>query len=133
MERKGRRIEHQTGVAPFLVWDLRPRSFLWVCAGRDEATPCHAIPVGAVDLRAVPGPDDHDPAPPLPGGLHSRRYGRKSEGGRMDASVFLRVRVESLEAELAKVREENRTLREWIAELLRAESVLGDRLIAHTA
>jgi hypothetical protein len=51
----------------------------------------------------------------------------------MDASVFLRVRVESLEAELAKVQEENRTLREWIAELLRAESVLGDRLIAHTA
>ena len=51
----------------------------------------------------------------------------------MDASVFLRVQVETLEAELAKVRKENRILPEWVAELLRAESPLGDRLIIRTA
>ena len=54
-------------MAAFLVGDLRPHSFLWVGARRDQAAPCHAVPVGSMDLRAVPGPDDHDPAPPLPG------------------------------------------------------------------
>ena len=51
----------------------------------------------------------------------------------MDTSVFLRVQIETLEAELAKVRKDNGILREWVAELLRAESPLGDRLIIRTA
>ena len=51
----------------------------------------------------------------------------------MDASVFLRVRVESLEAELAKAQEQNRILREWVAELLRSDSALRGEVVKAVA
>jgi hypothetical protein len=44
----------------------------------------------------------------------------------MDTSVFLRVQLENLEAENARLREQNQTLREWVAELLRSDSVLRE-------
>jgi len=51
-------------VAAFLVRDFGPRPGLAIRPVRHEPAPRHAMLVGAVDLRAIGGPDDcHGPLP----------------------------------------------------------------------